>query len=418
MLNDPPSIVAFTIEPPFPANTGGRIDPWTRFQMFREQGCRLMLVTWTPNGSISEDARAVLREVFSDILVFRNGRDLPSMVRRIRGIHRYSPHLSSREINTAQRDLLLEHVRHFSPTCIWLDGLYGGIEARRLSRTLSLPLYYRSHNVEFLYMRSQARAAGSLRDKIAWMLAASNLEAFELETQLTSTAVFDISQDDIHYWQTRGVKDAVWLPTLFDFEVSTASTPSKSRPYDLCFVGNLRAPNNQRGLRWFIEFVLPNIQASRPATTVAVAGSSPPADFATFLRAVRNVTLLENVPKAASVWESGRVLFNPILSGSGINVKSVEMLHFDSHLVTTSIGVRGLPEIVQAQFAVADDAGAFADAVLRALDNPYHPTSARASARLNFAPSQLRKVIEIMNDQALGPTQLGLRRSNRQYSTI
>lgn len=38
------------------------------------------------------------------------------------------------------------------------------------------------------------------------------------------------------------------------------------------------------------------------------------------------MTLIENAPDAVAVLRDARVLVNPIFSGSGVNVKSVEML--------------------------------------------------------------------------------------------
>jgi len=106
------------------------------------------------------------------------------------------------------------------------------------------------------------------------------------------------------------------------------------------------------------------------------------------------VTLLANPPDSGAVLGNGRVLINPILSGSGVNIKSIEMLLVGAPVVTTSIGVRGLPEKVRAQYKVADTPADFAAHIIAALSEPVTGVTETASA--TFGPAAIIDQIAII----------------------
>ena len=79
---------------------------------------------------------------------------------------------------------------------------------------------------------------------------------------------------------------------------------------------------------------------------------------------------------------------NPILSGSVITVKLIDMLRHDAPIVTTTVGARGFSFDLQRQFAVHDDPQAFAGAILSGLAEPV-PPAGRAEARAMFSDRAL-----------------------------
>ncbi len=248
----------------------------------------------------------------------------------------------------------------FLRIAIWLDGLYGGETALRLQERLGIPLFYRSHNIEFLYMRSQARVATSLRDRCAWSVAALHLQAFEHRVRNAATEIFDLSVDDIAYWAGQGAPAGVYAPPLFRSAVIRAPSPE----WDVVFLGNFNTPNNLRGLRWFLDEVYPILVAEVPDIDILFAGSSQDENWRTFLARYPRVSLIENPPDSGAILANGRVLINPIFSGSGVNIKAIEMLLCGSPIVTTTVGVRGLPLEFRSAFGVADRPEEFARLIL------------------------------------------------------
>jgi hypothetical protein len=91
------------------------------------------------------------------------------------------------------------------------------------------------------------------------------------------------------------------------------------------------------------------------------------------------------------------VLVNPMLSGSGVNLKSIEMLFSHARLISTPAGVQGLPPEAVGCFEVQADADGFGHALAMALDAPQLPATAlaaRAIARASFAPTAAAQALQ------------------------
>jgi glycosyltransferase involved in cell wall biosynthesis len=294
---------------------------------------------------------------------------------------------------------LLSAVKTFAPQAIWLDGLWAGAFARNVAIRLRLPYFYRSHNIEHRYMARQASLASAPVYRLRLALTLLGLEAFEQRVVMGAAHVFDISVDDLAFWQSRGLPSGQWLAPIVRVQVPPPSAEDESsQRYDVVFVGNLHTPNNIEGLRWLFQEVWPLVVAQRPAARALVAGSAPSDELRTLVAQTQGLELLADPADVWPLYRSARVLVNPARSGSGVNIKSVEMLQLDCPIVSTPTGVGGLPPSIQSQFMVADTPSAFASAVVSALaptgglfDKP-----SRALAREAFAPTAINDVIAVI----------------------
>jgi glycosyltransferase involved in cell wall biosynthesis len=369
-MNTPraPRILVIANDAPLPANSGGRVDVWRSLQALHRGGARLALQGWLdagrgthPDATLLQQLRAVCDTV-NLTPITRSPREILQRLLRLAWL---PSHAASRWV-TLDRAQLLADARRFAPDAIWLTGLYGGASAIWLSRSLGVPLLYRSHNVEHLYMRRQLAHAVGLTQRLGLLANLIGLRRFERRVMRAARVVFDISQDDQAWWRAQGFAQVEWLPTLVDDDMARAlSQPAEAR-FDVIYFGNLRTPNNVDAVRWLVEAVLPRLQ--RPGLRVLLAGSDPSADVQRLAASDARIELIANPPDMPSLVRQGRVLVNPVRAGSGVNLKSVEMLFTRSALVSTRVGVQGLPATVQACFALADDADAFARAIEQGLD--------------------------------------------------
>ena len=149
--------------------------------------------------------------------------------------------------------------------------------------------------------------------------------------------------DDLSFWREQGQRNCVWLPPVVC--PPSEYRPATARRYDLAFVASLNSPNNTEALRWLTEEVLPEVRRLRGAVSVVVAGSRPTRSVRTLCDAVAGLDLVADPPSTWAVYQLGRVLVNPAQSGSGVQIKTVEMLHTDAPIVCTPVGAQGLPEI-------------------------------------------------------------------------
>lgn len=266
-------------------------------------------------------------------------------------------------------------------------------------RQRQIPLFYRSHNVEHRYFQQQVAKADILRDKFAWGLNLPHLERVERETLGSATHYFDISNDDLAFWVGQGYRHGTWLPPLIDANFADRlSAPYVTPPrFDVGYLGNLYAPNNVAGVLWFLREVVPILNKSKLNLNIFVAGSQPVAAIRTAIDALHGVTLIENAPDAVAVLRDARVLVNPIFSGSGVNVKSVEMLFSPAALVTAPQGVAGLPDHVKSCFRLAGNPADFATEIMQGLNSAEATdTPERRQARAEFVSQRIVGILDEM----------------------
>jgi len=367
-------------EVPWPANSGGRVDVARRLGLLKSLGVQTALLSWFDEpreGPPAGHAYTALHAHCEAVHLSPIRRSGAELCRRLAWLGRLPSHAAARWV-TLDHPAALRFAQAFAPDVLLLDGLYGAPVVRWLSAQLGVPWVYRAHNVEHLYMRRQRQQASSWRAR--WGITANLIGLRRLEQAVLRDArkVLDISPTDAVYWQQHGLGHVQWLPAMVDAAFASALARRAAQPpdWDVMYFGNLHTPNNVAGLRWLIADVLPLLGA-RPLR-IALAGSRPSEPVRALAAQDGRISLLADPPDMATLAGSARVLVNPVLAGSGVNLKSIEMLFSDAHLVSTTAGVQGLSTEAAACFQVARDAPAFARALLQALDGPPPDAAQRA----------------------------------------
>lgn len=386
---------------PFPPVTGGRADVWTRIKALHASNVNVHLLCWYDAGRMgdpSPEAFRELRSVCREVRAYPIYRTFRQLVRRVTKLWRLPSHAAARVVATPLRDVR-RWVQRLDIDAILLDGLYGGEIAKMLLREQRVPLLYRSHNVEHVYMKGQYRRERSLSRRVGLAANLLHLRAFEMEIMTAAFRVFDISIDDARFWANGGVTRAIeWVPPIVDI----ACDSQLQKDIDVLFFGNLHTPNNVQALRWFVLEVLPKCVLVR---TVVLAGSNPVSAVRDLAHVDPRIELKENPGSMVGLIERSKVLVNPTQFSSGINIKSVEMLFSDACLVSTSAGVKGLPAEVQRCFYVHDEAGRFADSVNAGVKDTQPMASGRQEARRYFSPTIFpRQVLSAIADWRSGKT--------------
>lgn len=382
---------------PYPPRGGGRGDVWRRIVAFLRLGHEVMLLNlYDPDGprAPSQESLDHVDSVLTARYSFAIKRSRGRTVRQLANMARVPWHVATRVPDAAERAEIDAAVRDFDPTVIWLDGPWFGELGLDLHEKLGVPLVYRSHNIEHLYLRRQAGAAKRRRDQIAWRLATVGLKRYELKLMRSAAVVFDISLHDLEFWRANGVTNNHWLPPLPELAVTQAS-PERV-PTDALFVGGLRTPNNVQGVRWLVDRVLPLVMATRPDVVVGVVGAYPAPDLVDELAALPSVRTFYDVPDITPYQFGAKVLVNPVAVGSGVQLKMLDMLMTDAPAVTRSQGLSGLPPEWAAEFDVADTAEDFAAAILRRLDDPGVSPAGRADIRRQFSVDAVASALALI----------------------
>jgi hypothetical protein len=134
---------------------------------------------------------------------------------------------------------------------------------------------------------------------------------------------------------------------------------------------------------------MPLLREKKRNISVMIAGAKPARAFEERLLAEPNIFLVADPPDAAVARAQARVLMNPILRGSGLNTKTVEMLYDDAALVVTPFAIAGLDDAVKEVFEVSDTPESFAASILRCLSSPFEASEARMRLRESFGSGGL-----------------------------
>lgn len=369
---------------PYPPNSGGRADVWRRLRVMASAGAEIFFIAWF-DAHVDRAARAEAAHALSAHTVatrfFPIHRGVREALVRLTLLPRAPSHAASRRIETDAHDELLYALRAFDPNLVWIEGLWPAFTARRLARTLGIQYVYRSHNIEHRYMAGQAREVRHWRDSLALRVATVGVNSFELSVLRDARWVFDISQDDLVYWQRHNIRHNSLLLPFPGTQPRILGTPAREASRDVVFFGNLHTPNNISGVEWLLREIRPIVQRARPTTRWTLAGSAPVPYIRDLTRTAGQVELLENVADPYALLNSARVLVNPVRTGSGLMIKTLDMLMTDAPIVTTPQGVAGLPSYARATFRVGITTGEFARAILEELAHPSVDTERRAQLR-------------------------------------
>ncbi|MBO3459832.1 glycosyltransferase family 4 protein [Aetokthonos hydrillicola Thurmond2011] len=358
---------------PYPPNHGARVDIWRRIKAFSKVGVQIQLISWYRNSPKPEEIVEIEKYVKEiHLLPFKSGAS--AIVRRLIDLLTYPLEVTSRIVRGKELSKLVKDVSVFQPHVIWLDGIHAGEFVTELSEHLNIPIITRSHNIEHLYYR---RLLGSTRDfrcRLKRYFSVSHLEGYEKSLLKNSALFYDISVDDLKFWQDQGFTNGRYLPPIVEFSLDKSlETNSKheteNSEYDIVFLGNLYTDNNVAGIVWFITQILPLILSKLPNVKVLIAGSNPVKEIRKLSQEQTGVHLSINPVSSAAVYNSGRVLINPVLVGSGVSIKSIEMLSAGKPIVSTPQGVAGLPEEVKKYFQIAESAESFAGEIINLLTN-------------------------------------------------
>ena len=352
-------MILISPEFPFPPNHGAKIDTFRKLEAFKREGVEVCLICWASQPPSQPDLDAVLK-VCAEVEVLPYPSGALRKLRRLIELKKYPLHMSSRPPDPKG----VARAGNFKADLVFLDGLYGYRMGKEISRRTGAPLVFRSHNIEHQYEEKLMKLAHG-KSKFLKHLQTRGLKEIEFEIFENARRVYDISYEDSLYWQGQGFQNVINIPPL----ISTVTQPAQTKKdFDCAFVGNLRTANNVDGVVWFLKEVWPELKLRKSNLKICIAGSEPVDEIKELCLNTQGVTFVPNAPSASAVYLSARCLINPIRAGSGVQLKSIEMLPLCIPIVTHPQGVRGLPLAAREFFDLATTKEEFVACVLEAVE--------------------------------------------------
>lgn len=238
-------------------------------------------------------------------------------------------------------------------------------------------LAYFGHDLHFRRMQAQADLTGDPETGIA------SLAMLETERDLWNRvdSIFYPSQEEADVVAGYVDPSKVHAVPLYFFGEAELTAVRAPDPDLLLFVACFGHPPNEDAAEWLVHSILPLVREQVPAITLHLVGSLPTervlalASGGVVVTGAVSAEMLEHYYKTASA------VIAPMRFGGGVKLKVVEAMARGVPMVTTSVGIQGLPEVEQC-VAVADDAPSLARAVVGVVTNASRArTNAEAARR-------------------------------------
>jgi GT2 family glycosyltransferase len=167
-------------------------------------------------------------------------------------------------------------------------------------------------------------------------------------------------------------------------EVATGGEAWANR-HDLVFVGGFRHPPNVDAMQWFIGEVFARIRAQLPDVRFHCIGAEVPDALHALAATQPGVEIHGFVPVVTPYMDQVRIAVAPLRFGAGVKGKvNLSMAH-GQPVVATTCAVEGMHLQDGQDVLVADDAEAFAAAVVRLYQDPVLWEQLSSAGRRNVA---------------------------------
>jgi polysaccharide biosynthesis protein PslH len=262
------------------------------------------------------------------------------------------------------RPIALLHVNH-----VYTMGFALGLRKKLSDGAQRPPTILDTHDV-------QAHLLAERGDLNPWTKKKDSVERLvqaEIAMLQNVDVLMHLSVDDIKFFQERlpNKPHILSMPTIDEAFVSKVSeTPAQAESIDLLFVGQSHAPN-LAAMKWFFAEVWPRIAHKNYKLKVVGAvelfvRESLPEVYEEF-----RSCFVGQAAELAPYYRAARCVIAPMVSGSGISIKTIEALALGKPFVGTSKAYRGmdLAQITAAGLHAYDDPQEFADALAYALAN-------------------------------------------------
>ena len=154
------------------------------------------------------------------------------------------------------------------------------------------------------------------------------------------------------------------LPNGVDAQALRPLPPPTGKPA-IVFVGTLNYLPCTDAVLWLARAILPILRRRFPDLELWIVGKSPPPDVQAL--AGEGVFVTGHVPDVTPYYQRAAVAVVPLQAGGGSRLKILEAMALGRPVVSTTVGAEGIEVTSGRDILLADEAGAFAEAVARLL---------------------------------------------------
>jgi glycosyltransferase involved in cell wall biosynthesis len=262
---------------------------------------------------------------------------------------------------------LINYIQSQTFDIIHFEGLYVAKYAYNISQISNTPIVLRQHNIEYKIWETLASNTKSIHKKILFKYFAKQIKKFETRVFGIFDGIATIAKTDesvISYNNYLNV-----LTTIPAGIINNSNPPgSKVNSKYVYHIGSMEWIPNQQAMLWFAQNVWRLVINKIPDAHFYMAGKNMPEEFSKLK--TENFHIVGQVNDLKKFTSDKSILVVPLMSGSGIRIKTIEGMFAKKAIVTTSIGAKGIDVIDKKHCYIADNAKDFANALIELIQNP------------------------------------------------
>ncbi len=227
----------------------------------------------------------------------------------------------------------------------------------------TIPVVLFQHNVESSLWRRMAATERHPIKKLSFQLESAKMSRYERQTLQKFHHVIAVSDHDrLQMLQMDPSCEITVVPTGVDTKKFEISPPSQIHPPRIVFTGSMDWEPNIDAMEFFCQQIWPRVRSVYPDAIFQIVGRNPHPKIQKL--ASDSVQVTGTVPSVADYLREASVVIVPLRIGGGTRLKIFEAMAMGKAVISTSIGAEGLDVQSGRDLLLADDAGAFADAIL------------------------------------------------------
>jgi GT2 family glycosyltransferase/glycosyltransferase involved in cell wall biosynthesis len=275
---------------------------------------------------------------------------------------------------------------------------------RRLEQRPSLPVVYDTIDLHYVRTARELELRGDGVTADDWRRQREVKEQ-ELGIARTADVTLTVTAIEKRILESEGVDNVHVVPLIHE---NRKRTTDFEQTDGLLFIGGYNHKPNVDAALWLVRDIMPLVWQDFPSMRVTLLGSNVPQAVRELARDPR-VDVTGYVPDVDPYFQGARLFVAPLRYGAGLKGKIAQSLEFGLPVVTTSIGAEGFDFTDERDALIADDAAAFAAAVMRLYSDRalWTRLSSASSARLApFHPERVKELIAASFDDAIARRRL------------
>jgi len=374
------AVLFFSQRFPYPMDTGGKI----RTGKLLEQLNALFHITLVSNVESPKDDPYVaqVRNLCAEFhpVPWKEVKkySVRFYLKLLRGIFSHYPFTVindySKDLETALRDLTAS--KRFD--LLVCDFLQPSLNVRNLN---GVPKLLFEHNIESVIPRRHLDTARNPIGKAFWWLQWRRMERYERETCRSFTGTVVVSEPDKECLEERfGVENVFSIPTGVDTDYY-APRKDHVKKNSLVFTGSMDWLPNEDAIIFFAREILGRVKRKIPDITLTVVGRNPSRRLLQEVEHHPEINVVGWVSDTRPYIGSHALYVIPLRIGGGTRIKVYEAMAMGKAIVSTRVGVEGLPIRDGDHAVLADEPDEFAGAVANLLQDVEQRNRIERSAR-------------------------------------